>query len=88
MVSDKKTDQLVRTRNNLTSTKRSQNPKILVADWVTRVGEFSPNGWLFALDSYLKIAEVSNRFGALIPLLSWSIHFDKKGLGYILGGFS
>jgi hypothetical protein len=32
---------------------------------VTRLGEFSPNGWLFTLGCFLKISEVAHIFGFL-----------------------
>jgi hypothetical protein len=36
-----------------------------------RLGEFSPNGWLFAFDCYVKIAEVSHIFGLLYSKVTY-----------------
>jgi hypothetical protein len=62
---------------------------ISVASRVTRLGEKSPNGRLFTLDSYLKITEVSHTFGLLYSMVKFKHNFGQKnGLGYILGDFS
>jgi hypothetical protein len=38
-----------------------------IGSWirVTRMGEFSHNGWMFALGSYMKITEVAHIFRSL-----------------------
>jgi hypothetical protein len=61
--------------------------QLFLSGRVTRLGENSPNGWLFALGSYMKIPEVAHIFGLFVQMLSLSINFDKKGPGYILGEF-
>jgi hypothetical protein len=42
-------------------------PNVLARDvWrdeVTRLGEFAPNGWLFTLGIFMKIAEAAHIFG-------------------------
>jgi hypothetical protein len=51
--------------------------------------QISPNGGLFALGSFLKIAEVGHSFlgGYFFPRLRVRINFDKNAFGYILGDF-
>jgi hypothetical protein len=45
---------------------------------VNRLGEFSPIGWQFALDSYLKITKVAHILGLFFPRLRLRIYFDQK----------
>jgi hypothetical protein len=53
---------------------------------VTRLSEFSPNGRLFALGSFLENYRISPHFCAtFILFVSLWFNFDKNGLGYILG---
>jgi hypothetical protein len=52
---------------------------------VTRTGEFSPNGWLFALGSCMKTREVDHIFGHFIQLLGLCIDFDKLWFGLHFG---
>jgi hypothetical protein len=52
---------------------------------VTRLGEFSPIGWLFTLGSFLKMTQVADILGNFSPRLRLWNNFVKNGLGYILG---
>jgi hypothetical protein len=53
---------------------------------VTRLGQFSPIGRLFASGSFLK-TEVAQSFGHLFPPLKFYINFDQKMWGDILACF-
>jgi hypothetical protein len=55
---------------------------------VTRLGEFSSIGRLFAWGSFLKISGVTQIHGLLLPRFKLWINFDERGLGQILGAFS
>jgi hypothetical protein len=50
------------------------NTELSFPNRVTRLGEFSPIGWLFLLGSYLRITEVAHIFG----LLYSSVKFKNK----------
>jgi hypothetical protein len=63
-------------------------PSYLDGNKVTRFGEFSSIGWLFALDSFSIIAKLVQIFGLLFPNVPVMHFFDKNGMGYILGDFS
>jgi hypothetical protein len=53
---------------------------------VTRLGEFSPIGRLFSLESYLKITKVGQIFWAtFLPQQMFCINFDKKWVGQNFG---
>jgi hypothetical protein len=52
---------------------------------VTRLGENSPNGWLFALGSLMKILQKYKFLGNFLPRVRLNINFDKNVLCYILG---
>jgi hypothetical protein len=53
---------------------------------VTRLGKFSPNGWLFTLSSLLKIAKKQLTFrGYLFPRWGFCINLDKKLVGLYFG---
>jgi hypothetical protein len=73
-----------------------QNYEWLVAQWsfmfgirirVTRLGEFSPNGWLFNTGSYLKITEVIYIFGLLYTMVKFRDKFGEKRIGLHFGWF-
>jgi hypothetical protein len=48
---------------------------------VTRLGEFSPIGWLFYFGNFLKITEVAQIFALDFPRYKLCIDFDKKWVG-------
>jgi hypothetical protein len=50
---------------------------------MTRLGEFSPDGWLFNLLSFFENYWSSPHFLAIFPQLRLCINFGKKGLGYL-----
>jgi hypothetical protein len=52
---------------------------------VTRLGEFSPLGWLFTVDNFYKIKEVAQNFILLFPRKSCGFLFVKKWVGLHLG---
>jgi hypothetical protein len=55
---------------------------------VTRLGEFSPIGWLFTWVMFLKLAlteVIEQIFGVLFSWKTWYIHFDKKWVGLHIG---
>jgi hypothetical protein len=56
---------------------------------VTRLGEFSPIGWLFTLGSFLKMTKVAQIYGLHFPNVSATcvLILRKNGLGYLLGAF-
>jgi hypothetical protein len=55
---------------------------------VTRLGEFSPNGWLFTLASFFEnLLKHPTFLGYLFPRQGFCVDSDKNGLGYILGDF-
>jgi hypothetical protein len=60
----------------------------LVVSWVTRLGEFSPNGWLFTLGQiFLKMAEVAHIFGVLFYTV-WAMHLSwQERIGPHFGRF-
>jgi hypothetical protein len=60
---------------------------LALAASVTRLGEFSPIGWLFNLFSVLKIAEVVNIFGLRFQRFNLYINFGKKRVGRHFGRF-
>jgi hypothetical protein len=45
---------------------------------VTRLGEFSPNEWLFTLDIYLKLHKYLKHLGYFIKWICLSTNFDEK----------
>jgi hypothetical protein len=57
---------------------------------VTRLGEFSPIGWLFTLGSFLKMTEVAQIFGLLFPNVSatYVLILTESGLGNSWASFS
>jgi hypothetical protein len=56
---------------------------------VTRLGEFSPIGWLFTLAKFMKITEVAEIFFATFfpRQVSYAQSLTKKVLGHILADF-
>jgi hypothetical protein len=56
---------------------------------VTRLGEFSPLGWLLSLGSYLKMSKVKRGTNFWATLFhetsSEHINFDKNVLGFVFG---
>jgi hypothetical protein len=54
---------------------------------VTKLGEFSPNGWLFALGSCMKIREVALIFWPTFSGYALIWLMPKFGLGLILSEF-
>jgi hypothetical protein len=78
-------------RQNLTALVRSETKKQDHEDWrtldryvvirVTRLGRYSPNGWLFTLGSYLIITEVSHNFWLLYSMVKFN-HKNLQKLGW------
>jgi hypothetical protein len=54
---------------------------------VTRLGGFSPIGWLFNSGSFWQLQKQPTFFDYFFSPLRLCISFDKNGLGYVLGDF-
>jgi hypothetical protein len=57
-----------------------------VAGRVTRLGKFSPNGWLLSLGNYFENCRKSSHFWAIFETVRL-FNFDKKCLGLHFGRF-
>jgi hypothetical protein len=75
----------ITTSSRLSPTLLSNKKQRSVKGRVTRLGEFSPNGQLFTLGSYMKITEASHIFG--LPWLSLNIKLARKWFGLQFGRF-
>jgi hypothetical protein len=58
-----------------------------LATRVTRMGEFSPIGWLFTLGSFFNDRTTANFWTAFSQLTGYVFILTKNGLGYSLGDF-
>jgi hypothetical protein len=54
---------------------------------VSRLGEFSSNGWLFTLDSAWKLQKYPAFLGYFVPWLSLITDLEKKCVGLHFGPF-